>query len=164
MAFDWKEYLELSRFLLRQGGSAGNQEAFLRSAVSRAYYAAFCHTRNYARSQLGFRSRDDADDHGALRQRLKKGKMRGISDKLQQLREWRNDCDYKDELKFDLQSNAAAALALASRVFTSSPFNMSFPPLPGGGRSSDAYVSCHRLVSPPAASWGRVCCASDLPR
>ena len=67
MPFDWKEFLELSRILGRQAQDGGYREAFLRSAISRAYYAAFCHTRNYAIKRLGFRARYDGEDHGALR-------------------------------------------------------------------------------------------------
>jgi len=53
MAFDWREYFKLSQFLQGQGVSF-TQEAAFRCAVSRAYYAAFCHARNYARDRLGF--------------------------------------------------------------------------------------------------------------
>jgi hypothetical protein len=49
MAFDWKEFLELARILGRDAEGSGHREAFLRSALGRAYYAAFCHARNYAR-------------------------------------------------------------------------------------------------------------------
>jgi hypothetical protein len=113
MVFDWKEYVELSRFLESQAPNAGNVEAFLRTALSRAYYGAFCYVRNYARDRLGFDSRNDGDDHGRLRHHLKRGKMRGISDKLQRLREWRNECDYLDELTFDPQIVLASALSEA---------------------------------------------------
>src|SRR5207302_4999761 len=116
MPFDWRGYLELARFLQAQAGSAANHEAFLRSALSRAYYAAFCHARNHARDHLGLRLRGEADDHGALRARFKTGKMKGISDKLQRLREWRNACDYHDLLTFDLQSNVISGLSMANAV------------------------------------------------
>src|SRR6266852_9212753 len=119
MPFDWKEFLELSRILGRQAQDGGYREAFLRSAISRAYYAAFCHTRNYAIKRLGFRARYDGEDHGALRARLKKGKMQGVAERLQQLREWRNDCDYRNDVDFDLQSSLDSALRLADWVFSS---------------------------------------------
>src|SRR5438552_19056676 len=89
MPFDWKEDLEVGRFLEQHAATSGSQEAFVRSAVSRAYYAAFCHVRNYARDKLGFRPRNDADDHGRLHARLKQGKLRGVAVKLERLREWR---------------------------------------------------------------------------
>ena len=67
MAFDWKEYVELSRFLQRQTGSGVSPEAILRSALSRAYDGAFGHARNYARDWLGFKPRYEGEDHGRLR-------------------------------------------------------------------------------------------------
>jgi hypothetical protein len=101
MKFDWKDYVEVCRFLEQHAATSPTEEAFLRSAVSRAYYAAFCHLRNYARDSLEFRPRNDADDHGRLHSRLKQGKLRGLALKLERLREWRNECDYQDQLGFD---------------------------------------------------------------
>jgi hypothetical protein len=121
MAFDWKDYVDLARFLQQQAPNAGNQEAFLRTAISRAYYAAFCHVRNYARDHSGFIPRNDGDDHGRLREHLRKGKMAGIGKRLQRLREWRNECDYLDQLNIDLQSVLVSALAEADRVFAALP-------------------------------------------
>ena len=82
-AFDWKQYLDLARDLSQPMTSdAGTREARLRSAVSRAYYAAFCHARNYSRDWLNFQPNHTADDHGRLRAFLKDGKRRGIALKL----------------------------------------------------------------------------------
>ena len=41
MSFDWSEYLNLAQELAGQATGPSSQEAKLRSAVSRAYYAAF---------------------------------------------------------------------------------------------------------------------------
>src|SRR5206468_2099220 len=98
MAFDWHAYVELAVFLQQQAGSAATPESFLRSALGRAYYGAFCHARNYARDWLGFQPRHDGDDHGRLREHLKRRRRRAVSDKLHRLREWRNESDYQDEL------------------------------------------------------------------
>ena len=129
MPFDWKEYLVLARSLQLQAGSAGNPEAFLRSALSRAYYGAFCYARNYARDWLGFQPRNDADDHGRLREHLKQKRRRAVADKLQRLREWRNECDYHDQLSFDPQTVLNRALSEASYVVSSlTPPATSSPP------------------------------------
>jgi hypothetical protein len=85
---------------------------------SRAYYAAFCHVRNYARDKLGFRPRNDADDHGRLHARLKQGKLRGVAVKLERLREWRNACDYEDQLPFDPGPILTLALDQSSSVLS----------------------------------------------
>ena len=119
MTFDWKDLIEVSRFLEQHASTSGNQEAFLRSAVSRAYYGAFCHARNYARDKLDFRPRNDADDHGWLHARLKKGKLQGLSVKLERLREWRNGCDYDDQLAFDPREILKLAIVQAANLIAS---------------------------------------------
>lgn len=116
MAFAWKDYGSVSRFLEQQAANSAYPEAFLRSAVSRAYYGAFCDARNYARVKLRFQRRDDGDDHGRLRERLKQGKLRGIAEKLERLRDWRNECDYRDQLKFDCKTLLGLALREASSI------------------------------------------------
>lgn len=98
MAFDWNEFLKLARYLAAkcQGDTGLDDEALQRCAVSRAYYAAFCHARNYARDNLRYVPTDDWDDHKQLRHHFKKWGKPSISTELEQLRQWRNDCDYKD--------------------------------------------------------------------
>lgn len=51
MSFDWLEYLNLAQQLAGQATKPSSQEAKLRSAVSRAYYAAFCKARNHLRGE-----------------------------------------------------------------------------------------------------------------
>ncbi len=47
MSFNWSEYLNLAQELAGRSTEPPNQEARLRSSISRAYYAAFCKARNY---------------------------------------------------------------------------------------------------------------------
>ncbi|HEV3260526.1 MAG TPA: hypothetical protein VG013_26965 [Gemmataceae bacterium] len=119
MAFDWQSYLELARSLQGQAGTSSNAEAWLRSALSRAYYGAFCYARNYARDWLKFEPRNDPEDHGRLRAHLKGKRRKGDADRLERLRQWRNDSDYLDELTFDLQLVVPAALDEAAKVIAS---------------------------------------------
>lgn len=49
MSFDWTQYLFLAQELTKGSASSSNHEAMLRSAISRAYYAAFCSARNFLR-------------------------------------------------------------------------------------------------------------------
>jgi hypothetical protein len=129
MAFDWKEFVELAVSLQQQAGNAADQESALRTALSRAYYGAFCYARNYARDWLGFHPRYDGDDHGRLREHLKRRRRRAVSDKLHRLREWRNESDYQDELTFDPDSTLDAAVREARYVFSSlTPPAPSSPP------------------------------------
>ena len=63
MKFDWEEYFNLAKEL-----AGTTEEAKLRSAVSRAYYSAFCLARNYLRDiqqdpRLSRNKTYDINDH-----------------------------------------------------------------------------------------------------
>jgi hypothetical protein len=95
-------------------------EALRRSAVGRAYYAAFCHARNYAVKYLGYRLKDFGDDHGALRAHLKRSRRGGDAARLDVLRHLRNDADYADDLPWnDAAITVKEAIDAAERVFAS---------------------------------------------
>jgi hypothetical protein len=119
MAFDWREYFILAQWLQTNTPAGVSQEGAYRCAVSRAYYAAFCYARNYARDYLGFHPRYDADDHGRVRAHLKQRRRSATSDSLDRLREWRNDCDYRDDLPGDPAVTLTSALQDANYAFTS---------------------------------------------
>ena len=118
MAFDWRAFIEVARSLQRHAVGETDPEALLRTAVSRAYYGAFCFVRNHARDQLGFEPKNDADDHGRLRAYLK-GKRHKISQRLDRLGQWRNEGDYADQLPFDAQAALAAAIMEADAIVSS---------------------------------------------
>lgn len=98
MAFSWKEFLELSIYLKECNDERVNKEDFLRSAISRAYFAAFCHARNYARDKEQFLPSYKAEDHNRLREHYRAKRRLPISNQLSDLRLWRNCCDYDDEV------------------------------------------------------------------
>jgi hypothetical protein len=50
---------------------------------------------------------------------LKGKRRRGDADRLDRLRQWRNESDYVDELTFDFATAVSAAIAEAERVFRS---------------------------------------------
>jgi hypothetical protein len=118
MPFDWKEYLLLAQYLQSQGNGTFSREAAHRCAVSRAYYAAFCHARNYARDYQGFVSRRDANEHERVRSHFQHRGNMVVANDLAQLRQWRNLCDY-----YDNSSNFAlmlvGAIVGAQRIFES---------------------------------------------
>ena len=96
MAFDWSEFLELARGLAGQAGRRYSAEASERSAVSRAYYAAFCWARNYAAKSSSFQHTHTARDHERLREHFKRRGEPQLASALNKLRGWRNECDYED--------------------------------------------------------------------
>ena len=53
MSFDWADYLKLAEALTQSLTVPGPEEAALRAAMSRAYYAAFCSARNLAGNREG---------------------------------------------------------------------------------------------------------------
>lgn len=116
--FDWREFLELAHAL---GGAPGSttaialSEATSRSCVSRAYYAAFCHARNYAQRHLGYVVRHAPSDHGLLRRHYAQLGMIDVADALDNLREWRNQCDY-DDVVAHLPGKVSSALGEAASV------------------------------------------------
>lgn len=119
MSFNWINYLELAEFLVSHKGSF-DEEAGKRSAVSRAYYAAFCHARNYAESKLNFTPSKKAEDHGKVRQKFLQQADDSISEigaMLQQLRDWRNNCDYVNDYCPD-QFVVKAAISTANEIHT----------------------------------------------
>jgi hypothetical protein len=121
MPFDWKRLLNVARRLEEEADKdEANAEALRRSAVGRAYYAAFGFARNYAKSFLGYKVKGDADDHGALRAHLKRSRRGGDAQRLDSLRWWRNDADYADELPWDdTEFMVAEAIKAAEKVFKS---------------------------------------------
>lgn len=96
MTFDWREYLKLAQYLQSGSEHSFTKEAASRCAVSRAYYAAFCYARNYARDKQGFVPTSKPKDHTLLREHFKQLKKLKIAEQLNDLRQWRNVCDYDD--------------------------------------------------------------------
>lgn len=115
MAFNWADYLSLAQSLHTQSNLNTSQEAMFRCAVSRAYYAAFGHARNYARDRHGLVLRYNGDDHSLLRRHFQTRRQRGVADKLEDLRQWRNLCDYEDSIN-NLPVMLTKALEEAEKV------------------------------------------------
>jgi hypothetical protein len=123
MAFDWSEYLALAGSLQARAGIDLPAEAALRSTVSRCYYAAFGHAYRYARDYLGFvprkRSEEKSQDHGRLQAFLARRRY-ADSVRLGWLRDWRNECDYAEDLAgMDLPQVGLSAVAAAEFVLRS---------------------------------------------
>jgi hypothetical protein len=121
MPFNWHDYLDLARWLQTNTPPGVSIEAAGRAAVSRAYFAAFCYARNYARDYLGFVPRDDDSDHGRLRAHLRQKRRHATADRLDILRIRRNECDYYDDLPKSLTGMLTRANQDADYVFQSLP-------------------------------------------
>lgn len=97
MAFDWSEYLLFARKISGEAVCC-SEEAELRSAISRAYYAAFCCARNRARDALGFVPSGRSEDHQKVPEFFSNMGATHIETLLRGLRDWRNTCDYADTM------------------------------------------------------------------
>ena len=120
MPFDWRQYLNLAGFLQGGAGGAVDVEAALRSAVSRAYYAAFCHARNYARDNQNFVLTGSPRDHALVRAHFSGRNEYQLAEWLDMLRRWRNGCDYDDTVQ-NLPQMAGAAVGRAQDVLNQLP-------------------------------------------
>lgn len=95
MVFDWAQYLVLAEELVLRK----DEEAALRSAVSRAYYAAFCKARNRLR-QEGVHIPKTGKAHTVVWNRYREAaeeRRRYIGMTGDRLRRSRNKADYDDK-------------------------------------------------------------------
>jgi uncharacterized protein (UPF0332 family) len=113
VAFNWEDYLRLAKQLSQDS----TDEAALRSAVSRAYYAVFCKARNMVSRETGRNFTGTAEDHQEVwnTYRLKGGTPRTIGDWGVQLRNSRNLVDYDNEVK-NLSSVVQKSIEKAERI------------------------------------------------
>lgn len=116
MPFVWEEYLFLAQYLQTYTSTVFSQEAAFRCAVSRSYYAAFCHARNYARDHQGFIPSNKGDDHGRVRAHFHTRGDIIVAMSLDKLRQWRNQCDYDDTVT-GLTPLLSSAIAEAQKIF-----------------------------------------------
>ena len=120
MKFDWSVYFNLAKELAET-----SKEAELRSAVSRAYYSAFCLARNYLRDiqqgpRLWRKKTYDINAHQYvadefMHHQSKSQIMIEIGKDLTRLRKMRNKADYEDTI-FNLKREARTALMLAHNI------------------------------------------------
>ena len=120
MKFDWSEYFNLAKELAET-----SKEAELRSAVSRAYYSAFCLARNYLRDiqqdpRLSRNKTYDINVHEYVAKEFIHNQSRSqpmieIGKDLTRLRKMRNKADYEDTM-LNLKREARTALILAQNI------------------------------------------------
>jgi uncharacterized protein (UPF0332 family) len=101
MTFDWYQYLVLAECLYDNRDTFPDREACLRAVISKAYYAAFCSARNYARDLDRLDLDESAQDHGSVKKhfiRAPDPKNRQVGNFLDRLRDLRNQADYSDTI------------------------------------------------------------------
>jgi uncharacterized protein (UPF0332 family) len=117
MSFNWSEYLTLAQQLAGKAHISASQESRLRSAISRAYYAAFIQARNYLQEQDGM-TIPLLESHKFVINQFKNSSdpvRQLIGNNLKRLRDNRNKADYHNTFAL-LPLVTRQTLRLAAKV------------------------------------------------
>lgn len=117
MRFNWCDYLDLANELAGKRGIS-SQEARFRSAVSRAYYGAFCLARNHLKKQ-GCTIPETGEAHWKVPKIFREEndrRCKQIAGDLDRLRKDRRDADYEDQFPGVLAKQTSLDISLAQRV------------------------------------------------
>ena len=120
MSYDWAEFLRLAESLESNPDSPGPREAALRSAASRAYYAAFHQALDHAIGE-GFSPAYTGDDHRRVQAYFRRYSppskiRRKIAQELARLLAERHKADYRNDIGKRPQSLASHAIGMATRI------------------------------------------------
>lgn len=99
MNFNWGDFLTSAQELVAQPPSIPNQEARLRSAISRAYYASFCKARNVLRDKQQIQIQLTGEAHRIVWSHFKNRPQtahKKIGENLRRLLHDRRCADYDD--------------------------------------------------------------------
>ena len=119
MSFDWADFLTLADALVCDPDSPGPEEASLRTAISRAYYAAFRVALNFGRDKGEFTPTQTGQDHRLVRDHFRSSSQRirrKIGLDLGRLYDNRRNADYDDVLSGRPDSLAQSSVAVAQNV------------------------------------------------
>ncbi|GAB4408092.1 MAG: hypothetical protein Kow00123_21100 [Anaerolineales bacterium] len=122
MSFNWTDFLTLAEALAASPDSLGPAEAALRSAASRAYYAAFHESLAFA-AREGFVPYGSGEDHKAVQRYLRQspptdpGRVRKkVAEDLGRLYDCRRRADYDNSLGQTPHVLAKHSVALARSI------------------------------------------------
>jgi uncharacterized protein (UPF0332 family) len=120
MSYDWAEFLELAESLESNPDSIGPKEAALRSAASRAYYAAFHQALDHAIRE-GFSPAYTGDDHRRVQAYFRRYSppnktRRKIAQELNRLLAERHKADYRNDIGKRPESLASHAIGMAKQI------------------------------------------------
>lgn len=124
MSFDWLHYYTLAQDLIGiKPSHPVNEEAKLRAAISRAYYAAHWITRNYLKEKYNFVP-GKGDEHGGIWRELYKGPPKYpesfimLGSQLERLYDYRRKADYEANLSVNMVTTAKTALQMANKIIS----------------------------------------------
>lgn len=115
-AFNWQQFLTLAEELHTSQIINLPKEASERSAISRAYYAAFHAALDFAEDK-GYNPKFTGDDHADVREYIDQIST-DLSTDLGRLHKSRCNADYDNQLETEPARMAAKALTTAKRIIT----------------------------------------------
>jgi hypothetical protein len=116
--FNGMDSLNVAQFLGGQTSITYTPESAQRAAISRAYFAAYGHAFHHEVDGNRYHpEKNAADNHRGLRVHFaKKIKEQKIAAALEDLRRWRNQCDYGKIFVGNLPKNTEQALEKAKYI------------------------------------------------
>ncbi|WNY25979.1 HEPN domain-containing protein [Methanolapillus millepedarum] len=117
-------FLYISKYLFKVAqNDCPIPDSAYRSAISRAYYAAFLEARSYAANRMDFSSSKTGKDHTILANFYKKSKehsVQDIGDYLFKLKKWRliSDYDIPAEYSVPIKEQAKDAILHSIQIFS----------------------------------------------
>jgi uncharacterized protein (UPF0332 family) len=118
MSFIWADFLTLAASLQQNPTIPGPEEASLRTAISRAYYAAFRSARDLAQAKEGFLPSGTGQYHGRVQQHFRNQTdhiHRKIGADLGRLCDNRRKADYEGAVR-RLPSVAQLSVQMAGAI------------------------------------------------
>lgn len=97
--YNWTDYIELSEKLLEKDIFPELVESAKRSAISRAYFGAFCLARNLLAEKGWLKVKNNIQDHKNVKNFFENSSdktKKKIGTKLDRLRKRRNEADYNN--------------------------------------------------------------------
>lgn len=119
MSFDWPEFLAVARALSGDDSASMSEEARMRSALSRAYYAVYGTAKAVARARDGYEPKTTETSHQGLINHFKKGPGRtrlAVGANLERMLRNRIQADYKLRFDGNLSFEMRTMLGLAASV------------------------------------------------
>jgi len=118
MSFTWSDFCDIAIFLRDHAGDDGiPDEAAMRCAVSRAYYAAFRHALNCARENEDYKEPDESyKNHVCVRTYYHKHDKPHIKTILLRLHRWRKDADYAEPAYYITNTSVNSAISESQKI------------------------------------------------
>jgi hypothetical protein len=119
MNFDWTEYLNLAEIIYERRKSLAHEEACMRTAISRGYYAAHGAACNFVETRKELELDHSGDNHSEVSTHFNRSPMRErmeIGNWLVRLRANRNKADYRNDMKENIIAMTVVSLRKAREL------------------------------------------------